>query len=99
MEWDLGFKGIALLLAMSLGFGLVAQMIMRRVATHILWLFAAITFFVTGVFTRRPVRLCHRGGASTQYRWALNRRGITVRPHIRLNRHGGGLGGGPTRAK
>ena len=49
MEWDLGFRGLALLLAMSLGFGLVAQLVMWRLTTHWLWLIAAAVYFVGGV--------------------------------------------------
>lgn len=51
MEWDLGFLGIAVLLAMSLGFGLAAQVIMWRITTHRLWIIAAVTCFFTGLFT------------------------------------------------
>ena len=51
MHWDLGVLGIVLLLAMSLGFGLLAQLVAGRVktATRWLWLIAAGAFFVVGL--------------------------------------------------
>lgn len=51
MEWDLGLWEIAVLLAMSLGFGLVAQLLMWKVTTHRLWVFVAVVCFFTGMFT------------------------------------------------
>ena len=51
MEWDLGLRGIALLLAMSFGCGLVAQLIMWRVTTHKLWIIATVAYFIAGLFT------------------------------------------------
>lgn len=50
MEWDLGLQGIAVLVAMSLGFGLVAQLIMWRATSHRFWLIAAAVYFLAGVF-------------------------------------------------
>ena len=50
MEWDLGFRGIFLRLAMSLGFGLVAQLVMWRAMTHRLWLIATAVYFASGIF-------------------------------------------------
>ena len=49
MEWDLGPQGLGLLLAMSLGFGVIAQLILWRTMTHWLWLIAASVFFVSGL--------------------------------------------------
>lgn len=53
MQWDLGLQGGGLLLAMSLGFGLLAQLIFDRSrrTTGWLWLIAAAVFFVAGLFT------------------------------------------------
>ena len=51
MEWDLGLQGIGLLLVMSLGFGLAAQLVMWRTATHWLWAIVAAAYFVTGIVT------------------------------------------------
>ena len=49
MEWDLGLRGLGLLLAISLGFGFVAQLLMWRVTTHWLWLIAAAVYFASGL--------------------------------------------------
>lgn len=53
MQWDLGLQGVGLLLAMSLGFGLLAQLVAGRARTTTgwLWLIAAATFFVSGLLT------------------------------------------------
>jgi hypothetical protein len=50
MQWDLGLRGLALLVAMSLGFGVIAQLVVRRAATRWLWLIAAAGYFVGGLF-------------------------------------------------
>ena len=47
MQYDLGFTGLALLLALSLGFGVIAQLLGRR-TTHWEWLIAAVGFFIGG---------------------------------------------------
>jgi hypothetical protein len=49
MEWDLGFAGLAMLAAMSLGFGLLAQLFAGRDTTRWMWLIGAGTFFVLGL--------------------------------------------------
>ena len=53
MHWDLGLQGVALLLAMSLGFGLLAWLVAgrNRTTTGWMWLIAAGTFFVAGLLT------------------------------------------------
>ena len=53
MHWDLGLQGVALLLAMSLGFGLFAWLVAgrNRTTTGWMWLIPAGTFFVTGLLT------------------------------------------------
>ena len=53
MQWDLGALGVMLLLAMSLAFGLLAQLVAgrARTATRWLWLIAAGAFFVVGLIT------------------------------------------------
>lgn len=48
MEWDLGLRGSGLLLGMSLGFGLLAQLLVRR-TTRWLWLVGAGTYLVSGL--------------------------------------------------
>ena len=50
MRWDLGLQGLGLLIAMSLGFGVVAQLVVGRVTTRWLWLIAAAGYFVGGLF-------------------------------------------------
>ena len=49
MEWDLGLRGLGLLLAMSVGFGIVAQLVMWRATTHWLWLIGALAYFASGL--------------------------------------------------
>jgi hypothetical protein len=51
MQWDLGLKGVAVLLAMSLVFGAFANLVARRATTRWIWLVATTTFFVTGLLT------------------------------------------------
>jgi hypothetical protein len=51
MQWDLGVEGAALLVAMSLAFGALAQLVAGRRTTHWLWLIAATTFFIAGLLT------------------------------------------------
>jgi hypothetical protein len=50
MQWDLGLQGLGLLIAMSLGFGLIAQLLVGRRTTPWMWLIAAATYFVGGLF-------------------------------------------------
>jgi hypothetical protein len=50
MQWDLGLQGLGLLIAMSLGFGLLAQLVAGRTTTRWLWLIAAAAYFVGGLF-------------------------------------------------
>jgi hypothetical protein len=49
MEWDLGLQGLGLLLLMSLGFGVIAQVVAGRVTTVWIGLIAAATYFVSGL--------------------------------------------------
>jgi zinc transporter ZupT len=49
MDWDLGVTGVGLLLAMSLGFGLLAQLTAGRDTTAWMWLIGSGTFFVSGL--------------------------------------------------
>ncbi len=49
MDWDLGIAGVGVLLAMSLAFGLVAQLVAGRGTTRWMWLVGAVTFFVLGL--------------------------------------------------
>lgn len=50
MKWDLGLQGIAVLTAMSLGFGVFAQLLIgRRTTTRWLWLISSALYFVAGL--------------------------------------------------
>src|SRR5678816_1329252 len=51
MRWDLGLQGLGLLIAMSLGFGIIAQLVVGKATTRWLWLIAAAGYFVGGLFT------------------------------------------------
>jgi hypothetical protein len=50
MNFDLGFQGLGLLIAMSLGFGAIAQLVLWKATTHWLWLIAATAYFLGGLF-------------------------------------------------
>ena len=50
MRWDLGLQGLGLLIVMSLGFGMIAQLVVGRATTRLLWLIAAAGYFVGGLF-------------------------------------------------
>jgi hypothetical protein len=51
VEWDLGLKGLGLLVLMSLGFGIIAQVVAGRATTGWLWLIASTAYFVGALFT------------------------------------------------
>jgi hypothetical protein len=55
MQWDLGPQGVALLVVMSLMFGLIAQLVAGRVTTRWLWAIAAGTYFVAGLLISEAV--------------------------------------------
>lgn len=48
MQWDLGLQGLGLLVLMSLGFGVLAHLIVGK-TTRWLWLIGATAYFVGGV--------------------------------------------------
>ena len=50
MNYDLGLEGLALLIVPALLFGLVAQLMVGRSATHWMWLVGAVAWFVGGLF-------------------------------------------------
>ena len=50
MQWDLGLKGFAVLVGMSAGFGVLAQLLWGR-RTRWLWLISGGTFLVAGLLT------------------------------------------------
>jgi hypothetical protein len=49
MEWDLGPLGLATLLGMALGFGLLSQLFAGKGTTWWLWLIASGVYFVSGL--------------------------------------------------
>jgi hypothetical protein len=49
VRWDLGIEGLGLLAALSLGFGLIIQLIVGKGVTRWLWLISAIVYFVAGI--------------------------------------------------
>ncbi len=51
MQWDLGLQGVELLVAMSLGFGVLAQLIAGKRTTRWVWLIASAAAFVGGLLT------------------------------------------------
>lgn len=50
MEWDLGLKGLLYLAAMSIGFGVVAQLLSGRAAPKWLWPLVSAVYFGVGLF-------------------------------------------------
>jgi membrane protein implicated in regulation of membrane protease activity len=51
MEWDLGLRGLGLLMLMALGSGVIAQLVAGGKTTKWLWLITAAVCFVTGLLT------------------------------------------------
>jgi hypothetical protein len=51
MQWDLGLQGLGLLILMSLGFGVIAQLVIGRKTTRWLWAISSAAYFVGGLFT------------------------------------------------
>ena len=50
MDWDLGIRGVGVLLAMAIGFGFIGQLLAWRLAPHWLWLAATAIYFISGLF-------------------------------------------------
>ena len=50
MQWDLGLQGVAVLIGMSLGFGLFAQLVFWNRNSRWLWMIASVGFFIVGLF-------------------------------------------------
>ena len=49
MRWDLGLNGLLYLAAMSIGFGLLAQLLAWRAGPKWLWSAVAAVYFVVGI--------------------------------------------------
>ncbi len=50
VQWDLGLQGVAVLIVMSLGFGVFAQLTFWSESTRWVWLLASAAFLVVGLF-------------------------------------------------
>lgn len=50
MDWDLGVRGVSVLLLMTAVFAVVAQLVMWRTTTRWLWLIAGSAYFLSGLF-------------------------------------------------
>ena len=50
VQWDLGLRGLGLLFVMSIGFGILAQLVVGRTTTRWLWLIASAAYLVGGLF-------------------------------------------------
>ena len=50
MQWDIGLQGLGVLILMSLGFGVIAQIVAGRATTRWLWIIAGAAYFVGGLF-------------------------------------------------
>jgi len=50
MDWDLGVRGIALLLGMAFAFGLIVQLALWRASPHWLWVVGTGAYFASGLF-------------------------------------------------
>ena len=55
VHFDLGLQGLGILLAISLGCGVVAQLVFSRSATRWIGLFTAIGAFIVGVYMSEVV--------------------------------------------
>jgi hypothetical protein len=49
VQWDLGLQGLGMLLLISLGFGMFAQVMLARTTTRWAWLVATAAYFVAGL--------------------------------------------------
>ena len=49
MDWDLGWTGLLYLVAMSVGFGLLAQLLSWRAAPKWLWALVSVVYFGVGI--------------------------------------------------
>jgi hypothetical protein len=50
VHYDLGLQGLGILIAFSVGFGVVAQVVLWKSFPHWLWLVAGVGWFVGGLF-------------------------------------------------
>ena len=50
MQFDLGSVGLGLLIVLSLGFGVIAQVVVGRSTSRWMWLIGAVAYFIGGLF-------------------------------------------------
>jgi uncharacterized membrane protein YhhN len=55
VQSDLGLQGLAVLVAVSLVFGLLAQLVLGRGTTRWMWLIGAVAWFVGGLIASEVV--------------------------------------------
>jgi Na+/proline symporter len=49
MQWDLGWQGIGVLAGLSLGFGILAQLLFWARSTRWVWIIGSVAFFAVGL--------------------------------------------------
>jgi len=55
VDFDLGLQGLAILVVISLGFGVIAQLVAGRRTTRWLWLVGATAWFIGGLVASEVV--------------------------------------------
>ncbi len=55
MQVDLGLQGLGILIAVSLVFGAIAQVVLGRGTTRLMWLIGAVAWFVGGLVASEVV--------------------------------------------
>ena len=55
MQFDLGVQGLGILIAVSLVFGVLAQVVLGRGTTRWMWLIGAVAWFVGGLVASEVV--------------------------------------------
>ena len=55
MQFDLGLQGLAILAALSLGFGVIAQLVTWKAATRWLWLIGTAAWFAGGLLASEVI--------------------------------------------
>ena len=55
MQLDIGFQGLGILIALSLVFGVIAQLILGRNTTRWMWLIGAAGYFIGGLFASEVI--------------------------------------------
>ena len=50
MVFEMGLQGLGVLILLSLGFGVISQLVLGRATTRWLWMIGSVAFFVGGLF-------------------------------------------------